>query len=53
VFGDRISGAYLLKFSWTKIVRHQLVKGRASPDDPALESDLGVGSAALVEAGRY
>jgi RNA-directed DNA polymerase len=36
VFGDRDSGAYLLKFSWTKIVRHQLVKGRASPDDPAL-----------------
>ena len=36
VFGDRDSGAYLIKFSWTKIVRHQLVKGRASPDDPAL-----------------
>ncbi len=38
VFGDRDSGAYLLKFSWTKIVRHQLIKGRTSPDDPALES---------------
>jgi len=36
VFGDRDSGAYLLKFSWTKIVRHQLVKGAASPDDPTL-----------------
>ena len=36
VFGDRDSGAYLLKFSWTKIVRHQLVNGTASPDDPAL-----------------
>jgi RNA-directed DNA polymerase len=36
VFGDRDSGAYLLKFSWTKIIRHQLVKGAASPDDPAL-----------------
>ena len=36
VFGDRESGAYLVKFSWTKIVRHQLVKGGASPDDPAL-----------------
>ena len=36
VFGDRDSGAYLLKFSWTKIVRHQMVKGAASPDDPAL-----------------
>ena len=36
VFGDRDSGAYLLRFSWTKIVRHQLVPGTASPDDPAL-----------------
>ncbi|WP_371786873.1 group II intron reverse transcriptase/maturase [Streptosporangium subroseum] len=36
VFGDRDSGAYLQKFAWTKIVRHQLVTGRASPDDPAL-----------------
>ncbi len=36
VFGDRDSGAYLVKFSWTKIIRHQLVKGRSSPDDPAL-----------------
>jgi RNA-directed DNA polymerase len=36
VFGDRNSGAYLHKFAWTKIVRHQLVDGGASPDDPAL-----------------
>lgn len=36
VFGDRDSGAYLVKFSWTNIVRHTLVQGRASPDDPAL-----------------
>lgn len=36
VFGDRQSGAYLLKFAWTKIIRHVLVKGWASPDDPAL-----------------
>lgn len=36
VFGDRKSGAYLVKFSWTNIVRHVLVKGAASPDDPAL-----------------
>ena len=27
VFGDRQSGAYLRKFSWTRIVRHQMVKG--------------------------
>jgi RNA-directed DNA polymerase len=36
VFGDRDSGLYLRKFSWTRIVRHQMVTGRASPDDPAL-----------------
>jgi RNA-directed DNA polymerase len=36
IFGDHDSGAYLAKFAWTKIVRHQAVKGRASPDDPAL-----------------
>jgi RNA-directed DNA polymerase len=36
VFGDRETGAYMLKFVWTKIVRHTLVKGSASPDDPAL-----------------
>ena len=38
VFGDRDSGAYLLKFAWTKITRHTLIKGWASPDDPALAS---------------
>jgi RNA-directed DNA polymerase len=38
VFGDRDSGAYLHKFAWTKITRHTLVKGWASPDDPALTS---------------
>jgi len=36
VFGDRDSGAYLVKFSWTGITRHVMVKGAASPDDPAL-----------------
>ena len=36
VFGDRASGAYLQRFAWTKIVRHQMVRGGASPDDPAL-----------------
>jgi RNA-directed DNA polymerase len=38
VFGDRDSGAYLVRLGWTKIVRHQLVGGTASPDDPALAS---------------
>jgi RNA-directed DNA polymerase len=36
VFGDRQSGAYLVKFAWTNIVRHQMVTKGASPDDPAL-----------------
>jgi RNA-directed DNA polymerase len=36
VFGDRDSGAYLIKFSWIPIVRHQMVKATASPDDPSL-----------------
>src|SRR6266487_1905019 len=36
VFGDRDSGACLVKFSWITIERHVPVKGSASPDDPAL-----------------
>lgn len=36
VFGDRTTGAHLPKFAWTNIRRHQLVKGKSSPDDPAL-----------------
>jgi RNA-directed DNA polymerase len=36
VFGDRTSGAYLHRFAWTKITRHQIVRYRASPDDRAL-----------------
>ena len=38
VFGDRDTGAYLVRFSWTAIERHVPVKGAASPDDPALAS---------------
>jgi len=38
VFGDRGSGGYLVKFSWTGIERHVPVTGAASPDDPALAS---------------
>ena len=33
---DRGDVAYLVKFSWTPIVRHQMVAGGASPDDPDL-----------------
>jgi RNA-directed DNA polymerase len=36
VFGDATSGTHLTKFAWTHIVRHTMVKGGASPDDPAL-----------------
>ena len=35
VFG-RDSDAYLVKFSWTSIVRHVMVKAGSSPDDPGL-----------------
>lgn len=36
VFGDKQSGKYLWKFGWFKIVRHELVRGASSPDDPEL-----------------
>ncbi len=36
VFGNPDTGAFLPKPSWTPIVRHTLVKGGASPDDPSL-----------------
>ena len=36
VFGDRKTGGYLVKHAWTKIRRHVMVKGRATPDDPDL-----------------
>ncbi len=38
VFGDRDTGACLVRFSWTAIERHVPVRGAASPDDPALAS---------------
>lgn len=36
VFGNRESGSYLLRFAWTKIIRHDLVRGASSPDDANL-----------------
>ncbi len=36
VFGDKQSGFFLPKFSWFKIRRHVMVKGRSSPDDANL-----------------
>jgi RNA-directed DNA polymerase len=61
VFGDKRTGAYLLKFGWFKIVRHVLVRGTASPDDPNLReywwarrrvnlSHLTLGDVKLAEA---
>jgi RNA-directed DNA polymerase len=41
VFGDKHSGAYRLKFSWFKIVRHVMARGKASPDDPSLRDYWG------------
>ena len=37
VVNERGGIAHLVKFSWTNIVRHQLVAGGASPDDPDLK----------------
>ena len=36
VLGDRHSGSYMHRFSRTGIVRHQLLKQGASPDNPEL-----------------
>ncbi|GLW96455.1 reverse transcriptase domain-containing protein [Microtetraspora sp. NBRC 16547] len=36
VFGDPETNAAVIKFAWTGIVRHVMVKGAASPDDPDL-----------------
>jgi RNA-directed DNA polymerase len=36
IFGSRQTGFYLRKFAWTPIVRHRMVAGTASPDDPSL-----------------
>jgi RNA-directed DNA polymerase len=36
IFGSRETGFYLRKFAWTPIVRHRMVAGTASPDDPRL-----------------
>jgi RNA-directed DNA polymerase len=38
VFGDKHSGAYLLQFAWFTLVKHTLVRGTASPDDPRLRA---------------
>ena len=37
VFGEKRTGEFLLKFQWTKIQRHIIVKTTRSPDDPSLK----------------
>lgn len=37
VFGEKKTGEYLLKFQWTRIQRHIIVKTAHSPDDPSLK----------------
>lgn len=36
IFGSQHTGFYLRKFAWTPIIRHRMVAGTASPDDPFL-----------------
>jgi RNA-directed DNA polymerase len=36
VFGNKKTGDYLIKLGWFNIERHIIVKGKSSPDDPAL-----------------
>lgn len=38
IFGDRLTGSRTHRFSETKIVRHVVVKGGASKDDPSLNT---------------
>ena len=50
---DRGDTYHMVKFSWTHIVRHQLVTGGASPDDPDLADLLGqTATAGQTPAGR-
>ena len=37
VFGDKITGNYMMKFAWANIERHTLVSKRSSPDNPELK----------------
>jgi RNA-directed DNA polymerase len=37
IFGDKSSGQYLKKFTWTNIRQHILVKGYTSPYDPTVK----------------
>ena len=48
VFGSRETGFYLRKFAWTKIVRHRMVAGRASPTIPPSPGTGSSGGAATA-----
>lgn len=37
VFGNKINGKHVVRFSWFKIQKHTLVKGLSSPDNPCLK----------------
>jgi RNA-directed DNA polymerase len=51
VFGSPKTGRYLQKFRWVRIQRHTLVKGTASPDDPALQAYWATRRARLRHSG--
>ena len=44
VFRNPENTSYLVKFAWTKIVRHDMVKGAASIDDPTLAFAISLGA---------
>ena len=48
VLGSRETGFYLRKFAWTKIVRHRMVAGRASPTTPPSPGTGSSGDAATA-----
>ena len=52
VFGVRDSGAYLLRFTWTNIVRHQMVLGTASTFTPSSSSRSQPRSSGLASGSR-
>ena len=52
VFGDRDSGAYMLRFGWTKIVRHQIVTGTVVSRRPCPGRVLGRDGDARRPPGR-
>ena len=50
VFGNRTSGAYMHRFAWTNIVRHQIVKHRGVTRRPRARRLLGLATAQSAAA---